>query len=191
MNKVRHIEWEEISKMKSYADGGVQILRLQSPQSYRVRPVSKPCAFYRVYNEIGDKKLTAICSAETYGNLPGYVEGSLRYAFWVIDRADGMLKMVEAPKTVVSHLSTYVQITGQSPHDSLQGSDFEIKVTGTGIQTRYAVTTLAKSPLSEQDKAAIGTTDLNQQLLAHYQIQSYEQVMQKLQLRGTVSVKNA
>lgn len=189
MNKVQNIEWEQILTIRSYTDGGVQLLRLQSPQTYRVRPVSKPCAFYRVYNEIGDKKLTAICSAETYDHLPGYVDGSQRYAFWVIDRADGMFKIVETPKTVVSHLVTYVQVTRQAPHDPLYGSDFAIKVTGAGIQTRYAVTALAKTPLSEQDKASIGTTNLNQQLLAHYQIQTYEQVVQKLQLRGVDSGK--
>ena len=134
-------------------------LRLQSGNSYKIRPVFEPVSFFKFFHKnngklrtaIVDKnQITVVCDAHNELKKP-----SLRFAAYVIDRADGKVKILEAPQTVFRPIGASLEMTGKNPGGGKDGSDWYIKVSGTGLTTKYDVGMIGPTPLTGEERATI------------------------------------
>jgi hypothetical protein len=186
-----YVQWDSISKYSVNPDDGsgtrkVDFLRLLSGVTYKIRPVYQPVRFWKYFNKKDGRLRTAICSdADTCSirdRYPDLKKPSLRFACVVIDRADGKVKVLEAPKMVFSPLANHKEATGQNPGGSKDGSDFQVKVIGKGLNTRYEVTPVGVTPLTsdemKQIQSAVG--DVKDILAEMFKIDTPEQIEKKL-----------
>ena len=190
--KATYVQWDSVSKYNVNPDDGtglkkVDFLRLQSGITYKIRPIYQPVRFWKYFNKKDGRLRTAICAdADTCSirdRYPDLKKPSLRFASVVIDRADGKVKVLEAPKMVFSPLGNHMEATGKNPGGSKDGSDFQIKVIGKGLNTRYEVTPVAVTPLTsdemKQIQSAIGG-DVKEVLSEMFKINTPEQIEKKL-----------
>jgi len=137
-------------------------LRLQSGNSYKIRPLLDPVKFFKYFHKNAGKLKTAICgkpdACTVKDKHPELKKPSLRYAAYVIDRADGKVKILEAPQTVFRPIGASLEMTGKNPGGVGDGSDWYIKVTGQGLNTKYDVGFIEHSPLSAEEKALVKDT---------------------------------
>jgi hypothetical protein len=190
--KVDYVQWDSVSKYNANADDAgsakkVDFLKLTSGGTYRIRPIYQPVRFWKYFNKKGDRLRTAICSdADTCSirdRYPDLKKPSLRYAAVVIDRADGKVKIIEAPKMVFSPLGNHMDVTGKNPGSSKDGYDFQIKVVGKGLNTRYEVTPINNTPLTADEMKLIQATiggDVKTVLADMFRVDTPEQIEKKL-----------
>lgn len=162
-------------------------LRLQSGNSYKIRPIFEPVKFFKYFHKNAERKLkVAICGNPDACTVrqahPELKKPSLRYAAYVIDRADNKVKILEAPQTVFRPIGARLGLTGQNPGGGKDGSDWQITVTGTGLNTTYAVDYIQQTPLSPEERDLIkealdGDKD---KLKKMYKIDTPEQIEEKL-----------
>jgi hypothetical protein len=181
MAKLQCVDWTEAIKQRESSGDG-QFLRLKSGNSYRVRFISKPYSFYRVFRELDGRIYTAISDEETSLRLPHRINPVNRFAAYVIDRSDGQIKIMEGPISVFRPVGIHTSITEQKPEDPLRGSDYMIKVTGTGIRTRYGVAPVMETPLTQLERASVGSMDMEGNLKKLFKSQSLEELKQQLKL---------
>jgi hypothetical protein len=182
MEKVKTVDWTEACKQSCESNGDGQFLRLKTGNSYRVRFISKPYSFYRVFRELDGRIYTAICNEEMTLNLPPRIKPVTRFAAYAIDRSDSKIKILEGPISVFRPVGIHTSITEQKPEDPLRGSDYMIKVTGTGIRTRYGVAPVKETPLTQSERASIGSMDMEGNLTKLFKSQSLEEIKQQLKL---------
>ena len=151
------INWEEIGKGSKTQGGGkqgdIQFLRLQSGNTYVVRPLGSPVIFHKYLVQHDGEWRSAIC--EDPENCPvrqkHNTEPRERYAVNVIDRADGEIKVMEGPVTVFKVFRTYFEGTANRPGGA-QGADFKIVITGSGLKTRYDTQCVKRTPFTDEEK---------------------------------------
>jgi len=161
-------------------------LRLQSGNSYKIRPVFEPVKFFKYFHKNAGKLKTAICGKPDACTVrqahPELKKPSLRFAAYVIDRADGKVKILEAPQTVFRPIGASLEMTGKNPGGGADGSDWYIKVSGTGLNTVYDVGMIGPSPLSQEErdliKEALGGD--KEKLKSLYTVDTPEQIEEKL-----------
>jgi hypothetical protein len=135
---------------------------------YKIRPVGKPCTFYAYYvsNPDEPKKFARAftedpqnCVIRQKYNL----EAKPRYAVNVIDRADGKLKIMEAPSSVFEKIKAWAKAAGQDP-GSKNGADFQITVklpaNGDKKRTEYLTTPIIQTPFSDDEKEMLRSKGL-------------------------------
>lgn len=128
--------------------------------TYKVRPVGEPCSFFAYYVASPDdpKKFNRAITADPSSCIIRQkynVEAKARYAFNVIDRADGKLKIMEAPASVIDAIKRWAKASGQHPGNK-NGADFEITVkipaNGDKKRTEYNTTPVIQTPFTEEEK---------------------------------------
>ena len=73
----------------------------------------------------------------------------------MIDRADGNVKVLEAPAGVFKDIKNFYVDNGIDPGGN-EGPDFTIKVTGEGLTTRYVVGyKMGSKPFTDEEKTKI------------------------------------
>lgn len=158
------VSWDSIPKDSggNSGNGGdfADFLRLESGKVYKIRPVFSPVKFYKYFTKTPDNKIrTAICADPSSCSIrdvhPELKKPALRYAAYVIDRADGKVKILEAPQSVFLPIGNNFEITGKNPGGGADGSDWYIKVSGKGLTTKYDVGFIKQSPLTSEEKDAI------------------------------------
>jgi hypothetical protein len=133
---------------------------LKSGNTYTVRPVAKPVIFFKYFYQNGDKLRTAICQDPTTCSVKIAHGDALdtpgeRFAILVIDRADGILKIMEFPKGVFIDIKNWWQATQQNPGGD-EGVDWVIQKSGSGkMNTKYATTPTKATPFSNDEKTMI------------------------------------
>lgn len=166
-------------------------LRLKSGNSYKIRPIFEPVKFYKYFHKEGGKLRTAIVGKHDIETLkakyPDLKKPSLRLAAYVIDRADGKLKILEAPQTVFRPIGASAEMTGKNPGGGKDGSDWYIKVSGTGLNTTYDVGMIGPSPITQDERVLIknamtGEDDEfdKEKLQKLYKVDSIAQIEEKL-----------
>jgi hypothetical protein len=178
MNKSLIVSWVEACK-EQVSHRGTQFLRLRSGQTYRLRPLCKPHVFTRLYHQVDGICYTAICDPGIEEIVPYDVNASKRYAYYVIDRTDKVMKVLEGPASVIKPFGVAARI---QPDDSQQGSDCLIEVTGSGKMTRYWVATLDRTPLTCAEIAVIGSLNMAQSLDTIFKSQTREEIYERLKL---------
>jgi len=161
-------------------------LRLQSGNSYKIRPVFEPVKFFKYFHKNAGKLKTAICGKPEACTVkqahPELKKPSLRFAAYVIDRADGKVKILEAPQTVFRPIGASLEMTGKNPGGGADGSDWYIKVSGTGLNTVYDVGMIGPSPLSQEERDLIkeALDGDKEKLKKLYKVDAPEQIEEKL-----------
>lgn len=154
------IDWEDVApeQSKGNSNGKGNFLYLKTGNTYRVRLVGGAVVFHRIFHKgANGKPRTAICADPkncSVLDLHKELKSQERYAIYVIDRADGKLKIMEGPRTVFLFFKQRYQSTKVKP-GSAQGGDWEIKVTGTGLDTKYAVVYLDPTPFTDEEKSML------------------------------------
>jgi len=134
-------------------------LRLESGRTYRIRPVFDPVRFHKYFHKHDGRLRTAVCgdpsTCPVRDRHPELKKPSMRYAAYVIDRADGLVKILEAPQSVFRPIGSSFEATGKNPGSGKDGSDWQVKVSGKGLNTTYEVAFVSTTPLSGEERASI------------------------------------
>ena len=153
-----HVEWGAVPTSGSSGDKA-GYLRFESGKKYRIRPVFDPVKFYKYFHKKDGKLRTAICEnpdicpvRDKYSELK---KPSLRFAAYVIDRADEKVKVLEAPQSVFRPIGASFEATGNNPGSGADGSDWQVTVSGKGLATTYDVAFAGQSPLTKEEREAI------------------------------------
>ena len=161
------IEWGDVDSgmKKSFSKGGGaggndKYLKLSPGTDYKIRPVGNPCTFHAYYvSSPTDPKRFNRAITEDPANCvirqKYNVEPKTRYAVNVIDRADGKLKIMEAPPSVFDAIKSWAKAANQDP-GSKSGADFEIRLvvpaSGDRKRTEYKTTPIVQTPFTEDEK---------------------------------------
>lgn len=157
------IDWGDITPGNKNSNGNkgrVPFLWLKSGNTYTVRPVAKPVIFFKYFYQNGERLRTAICEDPTTCSVKmahgdGLDTPGERFAILVIDRADGLLKIMEFPKTVFIDIKNWWQATQQNPGGD-DGVDWVIQKSGSGkMNTKYACTPTKAAPFTNEEKTMI------------------------------------
>jgi hypothetical protein len=107
----------------------------------------------------------------------------MRYAAYVIDRNDGnKIKILEAPQSVFRPIGSTFESTGKNPGSKNGGSDFQVKVTGVGLNTKYDVAWAGSTPMTPEEVDALKEAldgDMKK-LQKLYKVDTPEQIEAKL-----------
>lgn len=167
------VNWDDVdtgSKLGNKADGE-KYLKLQGSQQgnvYKIRPVGKPCNFHAYYvsNPNDPKKFARAFTEDPHNCIIRQkynVEPKTRYAVNVIDRADGKLKIMEAPQSVFEKIKAWAKAAGQDP-GSKNGADFQITVkipaNGDKKRTEYLTTPIVQTPFTDDERDLIKSKGL-------------------------------
>lgn len=153
------VQWNEVEVGGSGSK--TDFLRLKTGNTYKIRPLFLPVHFYKYFHKVDKKLRTAICPEEVVAVLSKkYPEDVLkkpanRFVMFVIDRADGAVKIMEFPISVYSQFRSSFEATGKKPGSGQKGGDWQIKVAGAGFNTTYTTTFIQDSPLSDEEKEKV------------------------------------
>jgi len=183
------VQWGSVSQ----GSGNAGFLKLDKG-NYKIRPVFGLVKFYKYFHRDPQNKLR-IATVKSNKNRPEMdrhpelKKPALRYASLVIDRLDdNKIKIVEAPQTVFSPMGDRFDATQIDPGGVETGGDWQIKVTGDGLNRKYSAVYINDTPLTKDEKKAIaeflGKNDdgkLNKSKLKDiYEFDTDEEVEEKL-----------
>ena len=153
-----YVGWDSVPKSGSSGEKS-EYLKLESGRTYRIRPVFDPVIFFKYFHTHAGRLRTAICAdpktCSVRDRHPELKAPSMRFAAYVIDRADGKVKILEAPQTVFRPIGASFTATGKNPGSGADGSDWQITVIGKGINTKYEVTYAGPSPITKEERNMI------------------------------------
>ena len=154
-----YVQWGSVPEDSSGNGEKSEFLKLKTGNKYQIRPVFDPVKFFKYFHKHEGKLRTAICDkpdvCPVRDRHPELKKPSMRYAAYVIDRADGKIKILEAPQTVFRPIGSTFESTGKNPGSGNDGSDFQIKVTGTGLSTKYDVAWAGSTPLTVDERNSL------------------------------------
>jgi hypothetical protein len=181
-----YVQWGSVPEDSSNGDKST-FLKLKTGGTYKIRPVLDPVKFFKYFHKHEGKLRTAICDkpdvCPVRDRHPELKKPSMRYAAYVIDRNDdNKIKILEAPQSVFRPIGSTFESTGKNPGSKNGGSDFQIKVTGVGLNTKYDVAWAGSTPLTPDEvdalKEALDGDKTRLQKL--YKVDSPEQIEAKL-----------
>ena len=150
------VQWDQVAPDSG---NGNKFLRLKTGNTFKVRPLLLPVRFWKFFHAKDGKKRHAVVSEEIIEQMmathPELKKPAKRYAIYVIDRADEKVKIMEGPQTVFREFRNRFEATGEKPGGGADGGDWQIKITGVGLNTTYAVTFLNQTPLTDEEKEKI------------------------------------
>ena len=151
-----YVQWDKVAPDTS---NGSKFLRLKSGNTFKVRPLLLPVHFWKFFHDKDGKKRNAVVSEEVIEQMmathPELKKPANRYAIYIIDRADEKVKIMEGPQTVFREFRNRFEATGDKPGGGADGGDWQIKITGVGLNTNYAITFLNQTPLTDEEKEKI------------------------------------
>tara|TARA_Y100000034_G_scaffold101365_1_gene125598 strand:+ start:1980 stop:2621 length:642 start_codon:yes stop_codon:yes gene_type:complete len=151
------VDW---TSQNNKGGGSSKFLKLEPNKTFRVRPVHKPVVMWKYFVEkpgggfgqaITENPDTCIISSK-YGET-----ARQRFAVNIIDRADGQMKVLEGPISILRQIGTWAQETDIDP-GSNDGGEFAIKVdcpSNDRRRTRYVVQYIKPSPFTDEEKEMI------------------------------------
>jgi hypothetical protein len=158
------VDWTSVGGKKE--GNGVRFLKLESGRTYRIRPVMKPHIIWKYFLERPNggfgKAITEdpnnCVIAKKYNE-----KAKQRFAVNVIDRADGLVKVLEGPISILKQIGTWATETNVDP-GSNAGGEFAVRVECPGNdkkKTRYLVQFINYTPFSDAEKKTIKDTIYN------------------------------
>jgi hypothetical protein len=153
-----YVQWGSVPEDSSGGEKS-EFLKLKTGNTYKIRPILDPVKFFKYFHKEGGKLRTAICDkpdvCPVRDRHPELKKPSMRYAAYVIDRADNKIKILEAPQSVFRPIGSTFESTGKNPGSGKDGSDFQVKVTGVGLNTKYDVAWAGQTPLTQDERDAL------------------------------------
>jgi len=156
------IDWNQVGDDggKGKSGKGVNFLQLR-PGTYEVRLLGTPVAMnkFMVQSTDGRWKSAVVEHPKDNPVTKNHgIEPSERYAINCLDRADGILKVLEGGVKVFGEFKTYWKHTGKNPGASAEGADFKIVVTGAGRSKQLKTTFEKNTPLTKEETVYIKET---------------------------------
>jgi hypothetical protein len=153
------VDWTGFNK-NDKSGNGAKYLKLEPGKSYRIRPVFKPHLFYKYFVErpqggfgqaITDQPDSCVIKKK-YGEM-----AKQRFSVNVIDRADGIIKVLEGPMSILKQFADWANATGTDP-GSKDGGEFALRVECPGNdrkKTKYIVSFINYTPFTDDEKTMI------------------------------------
>lgn len=181
-----YVQWGSVPEDSNGGDGNLY-LKMKTGGTYRIRPVLDPVKFFKYFHKHEGKLRTAICDkpdvCPVRDRHPELKKPSMRYAAYVIDRNDdNKIKILEAPQSVFRPIGSTFESTGKNPGSKNGGSDFQVKVTGVGLNTKYDVAWAGSTPMTPDEVNALKEAldgDMKK-LQKLYKVDTPEQIEAKL-----------
>lgn len=120
---------------------GSEFFKLLTGRSYRLRILTSPLEYYQRWSPVACRVEPNADPFAGQGDKP-----KLRLSTYVLDHADKALKIVDLPISVRNAIAEWRAATGQDPCGPM-GTDFSIRVTGHGLNTRYSAVAVPPLPL--------------------------------------------
>lgn len=162
------MDWGDSTSSKFSGGEKSQFLKLQAGNKYRLRLVYKPIRYYQHWEPV-------ICRSPGADPVtkqiidPLMLEGiepKQRFACWVIDRADGQLKIMDFPGVLFDFFKEW-KINYNDEPGGENGPDWAIKLEqppgGNKTMTKYKAMALDRTPFTPDEKKLI-TPDLTKRL---------------------------
>jgi hypothetical protein len=153
------VDWTGFNKNEK-SSNGAKFLKLEAGKSYMIRPVHKPHVFYKYFIEkpSGGSSQALTDSPDDCIIKKKYGEqAKMRFAVNVIDRADGKLKVMEGPISILKQFAEWANMTGKDP-GSKDGGEFAIRVDcpgGVKKNTKYMLGFINYTPFTADEKTMI------------------------------------
>lgn len=145
------IDWNNTGPQGGGQKGDIRNLKLESEKRYEIRFVGHPIQFYTYFNEV-TRKSARVKDAKDNPIFKKYgIEAKIRYAANVLDRADGLCKVMEFPQSVYNDVRDWGVLRKSDPGGKA-GCNFAIGVTGQKKKTRYKTVGLDITPFTEAEK---------------------------------------
>jgi hypothetical protein len=181
-----YVQWGSVPEDSNGGDNNLY-LKMKTGGTYKIRPVLDPVKFFKYFHKHEGKLRTAICDkpdvCPVRDRHPELKKPSMRYAAYVIDRNDGnKIKILEAPQSVFRPIGSTFESTGKNPGSKNGGSDFQVKVTGVGLNTKYDVAWAGSTPMTPEEVEALKVAldgDMKK-LQKLYKVDTPEQIEAKL-----------
>jgi hypothetical protein len=147
--------WDDFAKGGKKSSGGKIVnLKLEAKnEAYQLRLIGDPFEFTKLFYN-GKSVVLLNPRSPLVDRLSGANPPSTKYACLVIDRADGVLKVVEVPATPLKPLMSWRKMKKRDPGGP-NGCDWGIDVNGTGKDKRYTGLALDDSPLTPEETKMI------------------------------------
>lgn len=181
------VDWTDVPKTDKNNNKS-SFLKLESGNEYRIRPVHRMYKFYKYFyrNPEGQLRTAIVADPDKCPVRKAHPEANLkaveRYAFFLIDREDGSLKIAEVPKSVITPMSDKARHSKKQCGQSQGAWDWIIQVVGKGLKTDYKVIVDEPTNLTKEEvdlyKAAVG--DDNEKLAKLYAANSPEEIEKRL-----------
>ena len=192
-----YVDWGDVAPPDGGTGNKIDYLRLRTGNKYKIRPVHRPVHIFKYFhrNEKGELR-TAICKdpkvCTVASSHPDLQAPSSRYAIYVFDRTDGKLKVMEGPKTVFLPFRQRFEVTGKDPAGSTTGGDWLIDIQGTGKATKYTLTYIEDTPLTQNEIEEVDAVLNNEdgQLKTLYKPHSPEAIEKRLFLETSSDDSN-
>ena len=128
---------------------------MKGGNAYMVRPVHKAVRFFKYFLYDDDKKLRTAIVADPDTDPVGKKHSNMdtpstRYGMYVIDRADQKLKIMEFPAGVFREFNDRYILNKKPPGSMPDGGDWQIKVEGQGLNTKYRCQYVEDAPISKE-----------------------------------------
>lgn len=168
---MKEIDWSNFDPDSRVASGGngVTFLRFEGGKDYRVRPLGKGVEFYKLFIAKGkpsiivdpdDKEKAARLLSEKGGRE---IRPNYRNAMFVIDRADGRVKLLEGGYTIFEPIIAWSKANKIKPGAG-QAGDWQISAKGEGMNRKYTTVYLGASLFTEDEKKMIAELKANDKL---------------------------
>jgi len=150
------VDWNSFGSDSPRGEKGGNFLKLEPNKSYKIRIIGKPYIIWKYWIDRPDgQSRRAITEdpdncvvARKYGEKP-----KQRFAITCFDRADGKLKILEGPMTILKSIGAWYAESKIEPGSNKAG-DFTIKVERQGNDartTRYTVMFLNYVPFTKEE----------------------------------------
>lgn len=138
--------------------GKVAFLNMKEPDTYVFRPVGKAVRFYKIFVNKKPVIVDLEYKDEAVSLLNEHfgieARADLKFAMYVIDRADQKIKVLEGNYGMLSAITNWAAQTKEAPGGQ-NGSDWSIKATGKGFggdnPRRYQTNALMTKPLTSEE----------------------------------------
>ena len=162
--KMREVDFANFNPDKKSKGNGVSFLHFESGKTYKIRPFGSCVEFYKLFIEKGkpsiivdpgDKDEAAALLSEASGKE---IRPSYRNAMFVIDRADGKIRILEGGFQIFEAFGNWSTSSGIKPGAG-QAGDWAITVTGEGVggsnPRKYSPVYLGPALFSDEEKKLI------------------------------------
>lgn len=184
----RFSDWDDESNEGLSSGGGEgELFKKLEPGTHVIRLIDKPLKYYQFWEPVvcrspyQNKDGDIICPLMQMG-----LEPKPRYSAWIVDRADGCLKVMDFPPTLFKYFRMWHEATGLNPGGK-EGCDWEIKViapSGKQQYKKYEAKSLGKAPFTQDEINKIKSGNLAQRIMELRKDNTPEEIREMLEKAG-------
>ncbi len=176
----QEVDWDGIDNNSGYDNSDrrpkVDYLRVPDGGRSRIRLVSKPMQYYKHWDPI----MAYSPGKETDPLFAAGYKASRNYGLYVIDRADGSVKVFNCSKKILMMFKEWKSIKGHNPEDFSKGSDWVISKARVDNKWQYNAMHIEEAPLTEDEVNSVNSTIEEKPLSAVFKPHTVEELQEML-----------